>query len=237
MNTPRFKLGRRALLKGAGIGVALPLLDAMVTDRGFLHGTARAQTATPVRLVTFFWANGPRGSRWAPSQVGALSAGTLSASMSQAFAPVAGRPDIIPYLNVVTGLGAADIWRSGHSCAMMACGYGTTDDHNNYGNWPTAASIDQLLADRFGSATRFPSLALSAPPTAYQTQPGWSYISWTAAARGIPPSRDPARSSPSCSAPARPPRPPAPGPTPRRRRPRTTPFCAPPPAARACSTS
>ena len=191
MNTPGFKLGRRALLKGAGIGVALPLLDAMMTDRGLLHGTARAQSATPVRLVTFFWANGPRGSRWAPTQVGALSAGTLNSCMSQAFAPAAGRPDIIPYLNVVTGLGAMDVWRSGHGCAMMACGYGTTDDHNDYGNWPTAASIDQLLADRFGSATRFPSLALSAPPTAWQTPPGWSYISWTAAARGIPPSRDP----------------------------------------------
>ena len=46
----------------------------------------------------------------------------------------AGRPDILPYLNVVTGLGAMDIWKSGHGCAMMACGYGTTDDHNDYGS-------------------------------------------------------------------------------------------------------
>ena len=37
-----FKLRRRRMLQGAGIAVGLPLLDAMLTDGGRLHGRARA---------------------------------------------------------------------------------------------------------------------------------------------------------------------------------------------------
>ena len=47
------------MLRGIGAGIALPMLDAMLDDRGLLHGTAyAAPTPPPVRLVTFFFPNG-----------------------------------------------------------------------------------------------------------------------------------------------------------------------------------
>jgi hypothetical protein len=178
----RFTLNRRTALRGAGAVVALPLLEAM---------EVAACAAPPVRLMTYFWPNGPRCTRWAPSAP-TLTPAALNACM-QAFAPEAGKPDILPYLTVVTGLAADDVWKSGHSCAMMACGYGTADDHDNFGNWPTAATIDQLVGDRVAATapTRAHSLVLSAPPHAYLDAPGQSSISWKDGGKIVIPERDP----------------------------------------------
>jgi hypothetical protein len=184
-----FRLGRRALLRGAGASIALPLLDAMVTDGGFLVGRARA--ATPVRLLTFFWGNGTRGSMWAPPQVGELSASNLSI-MQRPFAPVAGKPDILPYTNIVTGLGNSDIWKSGHNAAMMAAGAGTADDHNNFGNWPTIATMDQVLAEKLGAQTKLPSMPIRIGGSGYGAGiPGWAGISWSSAGKMVTPYTDP----------------------------------------------
>ena len=52
-------LSRRTLLRGAGVAVALPTLDAMLTDGGLLVGTAGAQPRKlPPRMVVFFIPNG-----------------------------------------------------------------------------------------------------------------------------------------------------------------------------------
>ena len=67
-----FRLSRRAMLLGAGVGVALPVLDAMLNDRGLLHGTADAQTRTmPLRLFTFFFPGGCDLMNWHPTATGA----------------------------------------------------------------------------------------------------------------------------------------------------------------------
>ena len=53
------RLSRRTLLRGAGIAVALPTLDAMLDSKGLLHGTASAEARKPpTRLVIFFIPNG-----------------------------------------------------------------------------------------------------------------------------------------------------------------------------------
>ena len=50
-----FRLSRRAVLRGIGAGLALPVLDAMLTDRGLLHGVAHGQAAPlPSRLIIPF---------------------------------------------------------------------------------------------------------------------------------------------------------------------------------------
>jgi hypothetical protein len=181
------RLHRRTVLRGAGISFALPLLDAMVTDDGLLHGPARA--AVPVRFFMFMWPNGPQGTEWAPSDA-KLTPSSLSPCM-KVFAPEAGRPDILPYLNVLGGIGAEATWKSGHSCAMMACGHGTASDHNNSGNWPVTPTIDQLIAEKHAAATpRAPSLVLGVNRAAYDT-PGLSSISWRAGSKIIMPERNP----------------------------------------------
>ena len=70
-------LSRRTLLKGAGVSLALPLLDAMIPA-----GTALAQTAAAPRLRTGFFyiphgaimhntTHGPAMDKWTPSGAGA----------------------------------------------------------------------------------------------------------------------------------------------------------------------
>ena len=70
-------ISRRTLLKGAGVSLALPLLDAMVPA-----GTALAQTAAAPKIRTGFFyiphgaimhntAHGPAMDKWTPSGAGA----------------------------------------------------------------------------------------------------------------------------------------------------------------------
>ena len=65
------RLSRRTLLRGAGIAVALPTLDAMLDGKGLLHGTASAQARKPpTRLVIFFIPNGVSMGDWVPTTTG-----------------------------------------------------------------------------------------------------------------------------------------------------------------------
>src|SRR5678815_4129492 len=77
MFLPKRHLSRRTVLKGAGITLALPLLDAMVPA-----ATALAQTAaSPTLRMGFFYiphgaimgntSHGPQMDRWTPSGAGA----------------------------------------------------------------------------------------------------------------------------------------------------------------------
>src|SRR5206468_7020201 len=70
-------ISRRTLLKGGGVGLALPLLDAMIPA-----GTALAQTAAAPKIRTGFFyiphgaimhntAHGPAMDEWTPSGAGA----------------------------------------------------------------------------------------------------------------------------------------------------------------------
>src|SRR6266446_3025591 len=63
----RKHLSRRAILKGAGATIALPLLDAMIPAR-----TAFAQTAavTSPRLGFVYFPHGALQDEWQPTQVG-----------------------------------------------------------------------------------------------------------------------------------------------------------------------
>ncbi len=80
-----FKLDRRTLLRGAGIAVALPILDAMLDGKGLLHGTANAQTRMmPKRLFTWFFPGGVDPGDWYPDAYG------TGYVMKPSLAPLAG---------------------------------------------------------------------------------------------------------------------------------------------------
>jgi hypothetical protein len=175
----RSRMSRRTLLRGTGTAIALPLLEAM--------SPRRAHAAPPVRLVTWFWPNGTRASKWAPTATGSITASNLNAC-NKVFGPEGGKRDLVPYLTFVSGIGSR-LWRSGHSCAMMAAGDGGTDEHNNQGNWPTTATIDQICAERLGQGTRVPSLVMNA--THGGGTPGGAYLSWKDGSRPVLPHRAP----------------------------------------------
>ena len=94
-----FRLSRRAVLRGLGATVALPVLDAMLDGRGRLHGVAHAQPMDPpVCLVTWFFAHGTKMDAWTPTDDGALWTPT------PCLAPLAAHRDD---LLVLTGLANA----------------------------------------------------------------------------------------------------------------------------------
>ena len=64
-------LSRRTLLRGAGVTMALPFLDAML-----LPGRASAQAAPVQRFIAFFYPNGTDPRKWNPA-AGALTATNL----------------------------------------------------------------------------------------------------------------------------------------------------------------
>src|SRR4051794_41031669 len=87
----RFFLHRRALLRGAGAAIGLPLLDAMLNN----NGTALAQgAALPKRMGVFFFGNGVILSRYRPTTTGS------NWELSPAMAPLA---NVKSYINAVTG--------------------------------------------------------------------------------------------------------------------------------------
>src|SRR5436190_22742139 len=72
-------MDRRAMLKGFGAALSLPLLEAMA-PRGWFANTARAEGAAPVRMLFVNQPNGMWMENFTPPQVGALPA-TLPASL------------------------------------------------------------------------------------------------------------------------------------------------------------
>jgi hypothetical protein len=58
-------LSRRAMLRGAGVGLALPFLDAMVPAQTPLHKTAAVPKPASVPLK---WCMAPREAPWTASK-------------------------------------------------------------------------------------------------------------------------------------------------------------------------
>ncbi len=66
---PRQKaLSRRTVLRGAGVAMGLPWLEAMVPSA--LAASAPAKSSSPVRMAVLYMPNGVNTSQWAPEGVG-----------------------------------------------------------------------------------------------------------------------------------------------------------------------
>ncbi len=173
-------MNRRTLLRGAGIAVALPTLDAMLDDRGWLHQTARAQARkAPIRLVTFFIPNGVPMGDWVPTTTG------TGFAFGRAIVPLAPfREDI----NVLSGIDL-EVHGAGGGHEWGTSGFATC--MNNSPSGAGGPSMEQIAAQHLGDATKFRSLVVSdntVPPN-YDTN--LSYISYSAASTPVPPIRDP----------------------------------------------
>jgi hypothetical protein len=178
-----WKLSRRAMLRGAGVALALPVLDAMLDDRGLLHGTAHAQSAAPpVRVVTFFFPNGtwnklnyPGGVRtlesiWVPSATG------TGYPLPPALMPLAALRD---EFNVVSGLN--NVEGNGHEIGMPTFANGAAPSGETAGG----PSIDQVALDHLGGGTRVSSLVISLSGNCNMNRPRQRALSWRSTAAGI----------------------------------------------------
>jgi hypothetical protein len=140
-------LPRRALLRGLGAGVALPLLDAMTP------ALARAaEIPAPVRrLGVMYVPNGMSMNYWTPKNVGALELSPIL----QPLAPFRERLLVISGLNAPIATST-----SPHSRAATTFLTGTPPSKTSGGGGQAAISIDQMVARDFGRQTQLPSLEL-----------------------------------------------------------------------------
>ncbi len=154
-------LSRRTLLKGAGVSLALPLLDAMIPAATALSQTA----AAPKMRMGFFYiphgaimgntAHGPEMDRWTPSGAGADF--TLSPIMTA----------LEPYKNYVTSFGNLEnkaMVGGVHSLAPATWLSGIRPDDNAAGA-SMAATLDQVVASQISQDTTLPSLELASETT------------------------------------------------------------------------
>ena len=150
----RFRLSRRAVLRGAGAMVALPALEAMLGT----SGTAWADGAPlPLRFGIFFFGNGVIKSRWLPAEVGATW------SLSEEMSPLANVKD---YLNVSSGREIKVVDRRGHHNGAAAILSATPfipipPNGAPYSSKFGGPSIDQVAADVIGLTTPIKSLQLA----------------------------------------------------------------------------
>jgi uncharacterized protein DUF1552 len=188
-------LSRRTILRGMGVSLALPLLDAMVPAL-----SAVATAAKPVRRYGFFYM--PNGvamnhtgvNYWKPSNVGA----------DFEFSPIL-KP-LEPFRNQVTVVSGL------HNRSAESLGDGNGDHTRSTGSWLTGThikrtegsdlragiSVDQVIASRFRKETALPSLELAILPNSVTggCDTGYSCAYGTTLAWASPTTPLPTQSSP-----------------------------------------
>ncbi len=191
----KMAISRRAVLRGMGVAVALPFLDAMVPA----FSTMTAATRAAKRYAFFYMPNGVAMNHtgvnyWKPSTVGA----------NFEFSPI--RKSLEPFRNqttIVSGL---------HNLAAEAFGDGNGDHTRSTGSWLTGAhikrtegsdlhagvSVDQVLASKFKKETALPSLEMAILPNAVTggCDTGYSCAYQTTLAWASPTTPLPTQSSP-----------------------------------------
>jgi len=164
---------RRAVLKAAGVSLALPLLDAMVPA-----GTALAQTAAVPKLRTGFFyiphgaimgntSHGPSLDKWTPSGSGAtFKLSSILASLE-------------PYKKYVTSFGNlqnAATAGSVHSFTPATWLSATRPD-TGAPRAHMSTTLDQVIAKIIGQETPLPSLEVAAETTVQSAAGGGGYYS------------------------------------------------------------
>lgn len=142
---------RGVLATGAAVTIGVPVLDAMLDERG----TALAGgEPLPTRFGVWFWGNGVRPERWTPS-------GTVDWAPSDQLAPFA-TAGVKPWVSVVTGCEVKTATHPHHSgmAAIMTGAHfaqvGTTRD--TIVSSFAYPSVDQVVAAHHEGATPFRSL-------------------------------------------------------------------------------
>jgi hypothetical protein len=147
-------LSRRAVLRGIGATLALPLLEAMLPRRANAASSLKPMgktgfKATP-RVIYCYVPNGVNIREWLPKDTGANY--TLSPTLQtlkdhkNQFSLISG----LSHFNADGGHTGADTWLTGAKLKSVA-----GKDYSN------SISADQVIANAIGNQTRFPSLEFS----------------------------------------------------------------------------
>src|SRR5687767_9311897 len=177
---PAWQISRRKMLKGLGVAMGLPFLEAM-KPLSLLAGpaTGSALKKPPVRMAFLYMANGVNPHTWAPKGVGS------EFELSEAIQPLASLQKDILVLQQLWNAGTNT--GDGHYVKTAAWLTGTTITKTTGSNLRSGGvSIDQIAAQRIGNLTPLPSLELGIEPvtTGVDTNVGYtrlygSHISWS----------------------------------------------------------
>ena len=166
-------LPRRTFLRGAGVTIALPLLDAMIPS------FSDAAVASPVRRLGFVYI--PMGCNWFqffPKEVGKLT--ELSPTLST----------LSPVLNQVTVISNLELKNSyspgNHATSNSGFLSAARAKMTEGADYELATTVDQIAAKQLGKQTPLPSLELAVDATTpigacdggmsciYETSLSWS---------------------------------------------------------------
>lgn len=158
----RSPLSRRALLRGAGVLIGLPYLEAMTPGKAAqaalraAQDRAPGQTGFPNRMVVCYLPNGVHTPYWVPEAEGAGFA------LSPSLEPLQALKDQVLVLSNLSldkakpnGDGVGD-----HARAMASFLTGVQARKTEGSNIRIGISADQYAAQHLGHRTRFPSLEL-----------------------------------------------------------------------------
>lgn len=144
-------LPRRTMLRGMGVGIGLPWLEAMGPLTCWAQASGKSPSA-PNRMAFLYMPNGTVMSSWTPKEEGPL--GELP-EILQEVREHAGD------LNVISGLDAAAEGGSGqHARAMPAFLTGVVPLKTEAANYRAGVSVDQVAASMIGDQTRLESLEI-----------------------------------------------------------------------------
>jgi Protein of unknown function (DUF1552) len=183
----KMSLPRRTFLRGMGVSLALPLLDAMVP------AFARAADA-PVRLAWFYVPNGIDMRHWTPAEEGPIAAlDGILAPMN----PV--KDELLVLSNLTTHWGRALQDGPGdHGRALGSYMTGAQVYKTAGADLKLGISADQIAANAIGRDTRLPSLevGLDEARQAGNCDSGYSCaytynLAWRSETQPLPPLSDP----------------------------------------------
>ncbi len=180
-------LSRRAVLRGAGVTLALPFLESMVPAVAALAQTAAARSRT--RLGCFYFPHGAIMNKWTPSTEGA------GFELSEILQPL--KP-FQTQVNVISGLESAQAYGSGatanhnrSAASFLSAAHAETGAQPHLG-----VTIDQVVARKIGQDTPLPSIELTIEESSVSCGDGLSCsyrdtISWQGPTSPLPMQNNP----------------------------------------------
>src|ERR1700675_2547356 len=172
MSTPLISISRRALLRGAGVTLGLPWLEAMAC------AASSKLPKSPVRMAVLYMPNGVNTDAWSPQGNG------RDFTLSPTLAPL---QDLKDQVVVMSNLwNAASKGGDGHyvkEAAILTC---TTIKKTPGADLANGVSMAQVAAQRVADQTPLPSLELGVTPVAIgvdavvgYTRVYGSHIAWS----------------------------------------------------------
>ena len=148
------RISRRTVLRGLGVSVALPLLEAMPI--GSLHAGSADRGGAPLRMAFIYVPNGVHMPDWTP-----LSLGT-DFELPMILEPLRAVRDDLLVLSGLTLNPARALGDGGgdHARAMASFLTGRHPRKTDGADLRAGISVDQLAAGVLGRSTRFPSLEI-----------------------------------------------------------------------------